>query len=95
MGKLNPWYIDVDPIGIAAIRINVNNSDTGEIRQILLTVDDIASISYLDVPRVSAIAEFVRNGDEQQGWSEGASLLKLDALVSYFPKGKECYEEEQ
>lgn len=94
MEKLNPWYIDTDLIGTTAIRINVNNSDTGEIRQILLTVDDIAAISYLDVPRVSAIAEFVCDGDEDLGKSEGARLLKLDALVSYFPEDKECYEEE-
>jgi len=94
MEKLNPWYIDVDPIGVAAIQISLINSDTGEIRQTLLTVDDIAAISYLEVSRVSAIAEFVCDGDKQQGKSEGARLLKLDALVSYFPEDKECYEED-
>ena len=94
MESLNPWYIDADrPIG-GTIRINICNSITGEIRQAQLTVDDIAAICYLDVPRVAAVAEFIYNGSSQHGDSDGARLLKLDTLVSYFPKDKECYEEE-
>lgn len=75
---LNPWIIEAERFnaGDTTIRLNIVDSQTGEIRQIDLSVDDLSAIMYAGMERIHALAAIV-NGDD---------ISLLDKVLRIYPK---------
>ena len=73
--KLNPWIIEIVYETPESVRINIVSSDTGEIRQITLCVNDIASIHEIGIDRLNKAGNIVEGNDEK--------TMALDALLCH------------
>lgn len=78
---LNPWVIEVDKCSSNdSIRINIINQNTGEIRQVILSVEDINDINRLSVECIHKIAE--KYFDDETDFS-----LMVDRLIGFNDSG--------
>jgi uncharacterized protein with PhoU and TrkA domain len=77
MIKLNPWAIEVVFRERERIRLNIIEENTGEIRQITLSADDLANILTVGLTRNEIIANLIRDGSEY--------IPQIEAIIGKVP----------